>query len=96
MLILLPPSEGKASGSRGRPLDLDLLSFPELTETRHAVLDALVTASSKDDALAVLGVPKGAKDQVDGNVSLRTAPTLPVSSLYTGVLYDARTSACRR
>lgn len=89
MLILLPPSEGKATGKRGRALDLDRLSFPELRSTRAAVIDALVTASERDDAFDVLGAPKGAKDQVDGNVALLTAPTLPVSSLYSGVLYDA-------
>ncbi|WP_436793291.1 YaaA family protein [Actinospongicola halichondriae] len=89
MLILLPPSEGKASGQRGRPLDLDRLSFSELAPTRTAVIDALVAASGRDDALAVLGAPAGAKDQVSGNVDLWTAPTLPASGLYTGVLYDA-------
>jgi len=89
VLILLPPSEGKAVGSRGRALDLDRLSFPELSETRAAVVDALVEASGRGDALDVLGVPKGAKDQVERNVDLWSAPTLPASSLYTGVLYDA-------
>lgn len=89
MLVLLPPSEGKAVGGRGRELDLDELSFPELNPTRSTVIDALVTASGRDDALAVLDAPKGAADQVAGNVGLRTAPTLRVSDLYTGVLYDA-------
>lgn len=89
MLILLPPSEGKAVGRRGRPLDLDTLSFPELTPTREAVLDALVRASSRDDALDVLDAPKGAAEQVRANTELRSAPTLRVSDLYTGVLYDA-------
>lgn len=89
MLILLPPSEGKASGTRGRPLSLGDLSFPELTETREAVLESLVRASALDDALDVLGVPAGASAQVEANVGLRSAPTLPVSRLYRGVLYDA-------
>ncbi len=89
MLILLPPSEGKAVGRRGRALDLERLSFPELSATRAAVVDALATASRRADALAVLGVPKGAKSQVDGNIDLWSAPTLAASALYTGVLYDA-------
>ncbi len=89
MLILLPPSEGKAAGKRGRRLDLDRLSFPELGPTRDAVLDALIGVSARDDALEVLGVPQGARSQVEANVELRSAPTLPVSALYTGVLYDA-------
>lgn len=89
MLILLPPSEGKAVGSRGRPLDLGALSFPELRDTRERVLDALVDTSSGDDALEVLGVGAGVRDQVERNVELRSAPTLSASRLYTGVLYDA-------
>lgn len=89
MLILLPPSEGKAVGSRGAPLDLGGLSFPELTATRRQVLDALVTASGRPDALAVLDAPKGAADRVAANTELWTGPTLRVSDLYTGVLYDA-------
>lgn len=89
MLILLPPSEGKASGSRGAPLDLDALSFPELTATRRRVLDALVEVSARPDALAVLDAPKGAADRVAANVDLWTAPTLRAADLYTGVLYDA-------
>ena len=89
MLILLPPSEGKAVGSRGRPLDLDRLSFPEIGSTRTTVLDALVEVSARPDALDVLGVPKGAADQVARNLDLWDAPTLPASALYTGVLYDA-------
>lgn len=89
MLILLPPSEGKAAGRRGAPLALDALSFPELQPVREAVLDALVATSGRPDGLEVLGAPKGAADQVAANVGLRSAPTLRVSDLYTGVLYDA-------
>jgi cytoplasmic iron level regulating protein YaaA (DUF328/UPF0246 family) len=89
VLILVPPSEGKSPGGRGRPLDLEALSFPELTGTRRAVLDALVSVSARPDAVSVLDVPKGASDQVRRNVDLRTAPTRRVAELYTGVLYDA-------
>lgn len=89
MLILLPPSEGKAVGRRGRPLDLGTLTFPELNPTRQAVLDALVDASGRSDALRVLDAPAGAAGQVAANTLLRSAPTRRVSDLYTGVLYDA-------
>lgn len=89
MLILLPPSEGKAPGRRGHRLDLDRLSFPELHEQRAAVVDALVRASARPDALDVLGVPPGVAEQVAANTELWTAPTRRVSELYTGVLYDA-------
>lgn len=89
MLILLPPSEGKAVPTRGRSLDLDSLSFPELTAARRTVVDALVEASGGDDALDVLGAPAGAADRVAANVALWTAPTVAARNLYTGVLYDA-------
>ena len=89
MLILLPPSEGKAGPGRGRPLDLDRLSFPDLTATRARVLDALVAVSSRPDALAVLHAPKGAADQVAANSTLFDRGTRRVAELYTGVLYDA-------
>lgn len=89
MLILLPPSEGKAVGSRGAPLDLDTLSFPELGGLRRKVVDALVAASARPDALDVLGAPKGAAERVAANVELWRAPTLRAADLYTGVLYDA-------
>lgn len=88
-MILLPPSEGKASGRRGRSLDVDDLSFPDLNPRREAVLSALADASARDDALSVLGAPRGAAAQVAANTALLTAPTLRVSRLYTGVLYDA-------
>ncbi len=42
MLVLLPPSEGKAHPKTGEPLDLGSLAFAaELGERREAVLDAL-------------------------------------------------------
>lgn len=89
MLILLPPSEGKAVGTRGAPLDLDALSFPELNGLRRKVVDVLVDVSARPDALEVLGAPKGAADRVAANVDLWAAPTLRAADLYTGVLYDA-------
>lgn len=101
MLILLPPSEGKAVGSRGKPLDLSSLSFAELEAARAEVLDALIALCSSDgstpihneviteQAAATLGIGKTQLDQVALNASLRTAPTLRADRLYTGVLYDA-------
>jgi cytoplasmic iron level regulating protein YaaA (DUF328/UPF0246 family) len=41
MLILLPPSEGKAAPVRGRPVNLAKLAFPELTERRERLAVAL-------------------------------------------------------
>ena len=92
MLVLLPPSEGKApAGRRGRPLDLATLAFPALTAARTRVLDALVTLAEgpRAEALHRLGLPVGLSDEVDKDAGLRSAGTVPVERLYTGVLYDA-------
>jgi uncharacterized protein len=89
VLILLPPSESKATIRRGKPLDLDGLSFPPLAATRTAVLDALVDVSGEPDAMQRLGVPAGLTDVVRRNVALREAPTAPAERIYSGVLYDA-------
>lgn len=89
MLILLPPSEGKAQRGRGRPVDLTRLSFPELADARAHVLDALATTSARPDAVARLTAPAGAAHEVARNVQIREIGTLPAERLYTGVLYDA-------
>ncbi|MEV0560214.1 peroxide stress protein YaaA [Dactylosporangium sp. NPDC050588] len=91
MLILLPPSEGKAAAPRrGAALDLDRLSLPALSDARTTVVDDLVKLSG-DPALALttLGLTPGLADEAARNELLRTAPTLPAAALYTGVLYDA-------
>lgn len=95
MLILLPPSEGKASPRRGKALDLDRLSFPSLTEPREVVLDALVGLCTTENrarleqAAAVLRVGKTQGDEVARNADLRAAPTTRADRVYTGVLYEA-------
>ena len=52
MLILLPPSEGKAAPRRGKPLDLAVLSSPELTTARTTLLSALVDLCRDDPVKA--------------------------------------------
>jgi cytoplasmic iron level regulating protein YaaA (DUF328/UPF0246 family) len=91
VLILLPPSEGKAAPRRGKPLDLGSLSGPELTAPRERLLDALVDLCTGDPAhaAAVLAVPKTQLDLVELNASVRTSPTARADALYSGVLYDA-------
>ncbi len=91
MLILLPPSEGKAAAARrGAPLDLDRLALPELSDARGAVLDDLVKLSGDPAlALATLGLTPGLAGEAARNGHLRTAPAMPAAALYTGVLYDA-------
>lgn len=92
MLVLLPPSEGKADGGRGAPLDLARLSHPALTPARTRLVEALQEAARRDpDGLqGALGCPPGevAKDAV-----LTTAATLPALRRYTGVVYEALSHA---
>jgi cytoplasmic iron level regulating protein YaaA (DUF328/UPF0246 family) len=89
VLILLPPSEGKASPRRGNALDLDALGSPALGGARRRVIDALVAASERDDAAELLGIGHTQTDLLERNRSLRTAPTARAEAIYTGVLYDA-------
>ncbi|UBU10938.1 YaaA family protein [Nonomuraea gerenzanensis] len=86
MLILLPPSEGKSSQGSGPPVGE--LSFPALDKHRTRVLNALIRASKRRDALDVLGLTPGLAGELDKNAALKSAPTLPAAALYTGVLYD--------
>jgi uncharacterized protein len=103
VLILLPPSEGKTAPRRGKPLDLDRLSFPSLTEARAEVLDALVSLCTTagaghpgsspdpdvDKAAEVLGLGRTQAEEVLRNAELRTAPTARADQVYSGVLYEA-------
>jgi cytoplasmic iron level regulating protein YaaA (DUF328/UPF0246 family) len=91
VLILLPPSEGKATPRRGSPLDLARLSAPELTPARQQVLSALVDlcSSSPERASQVLGLGPTQADDVRRNAQLLAAPTARADAIYTGVLYEA-------
>ncbi|MGW8781161.1 peroxide stress protein YaaA [Streptomyces sp. NPDC055796] len=91
MLVLLPPSEGKAVGGSGAPLEPQALSLPGLAEARAAVLEELVELCAGDELKAreVLGLSEGLRGEVAKNAALRSAPARPAGEIYTGVLYDA-------
>ncbi|NBE52359.1 peroxide stress protein YaaA [Streptomyces boluensis] len=91
MLVLLPPSEGKAASGRGAPLKVEGLSLPGLSEARQAVLDELVElcAADEEKAREVLGLSEGLRGEVGKNTELRTAGARPAGEIYTGVLYDS-------
>ncbi|MER5868765.1 peroxide stress protein YaaA [Streptomyces sp. NPDC002044] len=92
MLVLLPPSEGKAAGGSGAPLRPESLSLPGLAPARAAVLEELVAlCGTGDDTAAreVLGLSEGLRGEVAKNAELRTAVARPAGEVYTGVLYDA-------
>ncbi|MEU9665778.1 peroxide stress protein YaaA [Streptomyces bobili] len=91
MLVLLPPSEGKAASGRGAPLKPESLSLPGLAAAREAVLRELVElcAGDEEKAREVLGLSEGLRGEVAKNTELHTAGTRPAGEIYTGVLYDA-------
>ncbi|MEZ5075989.1 MAG: peroxide stress protein YaaA [Solirubrobacterales bacterium] len=91
MLILLPPSEGKATPVEGDPVALDSLVYgAELGERRTALLDALagLVDVPRDAALAALGISERQAGEIAVDAELREAPAAPAASIYTGVLYD--------
>lgn len=91
MLILLPPSEGKAAPESGAPLDLGSLVYAErLRPNREALLDALekLAQAPRKTAVKKLGVSAGQAGEIDVNAGLRAAPAAPAAEVYTGVLYD--------
>ena len=90
MLVLLPPSETKAPGGDGPPLDLSALSAPELTPVRTELVEHLVKlADDAPAARAALGLSAKQDDEIARNAALWTSPTRPALHRYTGVLYDA-------
>jgi uncharacterized protein len=90
VLVLLPPSETKAPGGDGTPLDLAALSSPELTPVRTELAEALVELADDPPACrTALGLSARQDDEVERNARLFTSPTLPGLQRYTGVLYDA-------
>jgi cytoplasmic iron level regulating protein YaaA (DUF328/UPF0246 family) len=90
-LILLPPSEGKASGGEGHPLNFDALSFGALNSTRARIAKSLGQLSQRPrSSKKLLGVKGAALEKaMADNVGLGEAPTLPAIERYTGVMYDA-------
>ena len=90
--MLLPPSEGKAPGGRGAPLDLGRLSCPALTPVRARLVGALQDAARADPERlrAALGCPAG---EVEKDAVLTTSPTMPAVRRYTGVVYEALSHA---
>ncbi len=90
MLVLLPPSEGKAVGTDGPQLDLASLSFTTLNPVRRRLVTDLVRiAKQKRPALQkALALSDKQAHELDKDAALKKAPTLPTMELYTGIVYD--------
>ncbi len=88
---MLPPSEGKTppNDTQAATVDLESLVLPELAQQRAQVMEALISASRRDDAQQVLKVGASVLDEVAANTTLHRAPTAPSYEIYTGVLFDA-------
>lgn len=92
-MLILPPSETKRDGgAAGSSLDLAALSFPQATDARRSLLDALDALLAGDDADAARALKLGAKaatTELARARATRSSPTMPALDRYTGVLYDA-------
>ncbi len=89
MLIVLPPSETKASGGTDAPMSL---SFPSTDPVRTVLID-VHTATPVDTQMSELKIPAGKRADAEENLVLRTAPVMLAIRRYTGVLYDALDAA---
>jgi hypothetical protein len=89
--LLLPPSEGKTSGGRGRPLNRRAPGAGPLADARAKTLAALGTlvGGADSDAAAALLLPPGVvADALAANRAVLESPTAPALRRYAGVVYD--------
>jgi len=88
LALLLPPSEGKASGGGPAPWSPDSGSLGALLgERRRQVVEALEVAGGGDQKLLGVGGDHLARARA-ANRHLLGAPTLPAGERYTGVVWD--------
>lgn len=89
MYVLLPPSETKATGGDGPPVELAALGFPALNPLRTELIDQLTElCADPPKARLALGVSARQDAEIAATAKLLTTPTRPALQRYTGVLYD--------
>ncbi|WP_217915309.1 peroxide stress protein YaaA [Miltoncostaea marina] len=91
-VILLPPSEGKATGGHGPPWQAAGGAFAALGDERRRVRDAVraVLAGGGDAPGRLLGARGPHLERaLEGWRRLDEAPTLPAAARYSGVVWGA-------
>lgn len=91
MHLLLPPSESKFLGGRGRPLRGRPAAASPLGDARSAAVQALadLVSGNPDDAAAALLLPAGvAASALAANAVVLDSPTTPALHRYTGTVYE--------
>jgi cytoplasmic iron level regulating protein YaaA (DUF328/UPF0246 family) len=89
--LLLPPSEGKTTGGRGRPLRHRSTGDDPVSRARQDVVAALLKLVVGDvrAAAAALLLPDGAATgALAANAAVLDSPTTPALRRYAGVVYD--------
>ncbi len=91
MHLLLPPSEAKSRGGRGRPLRARIGADDAVAAGRRTTIAALLELAIHDPeraAAALLLPPAVAADALDANRRVLDSATTPALRRYTGVVYD--------
>ena len=87
VLLLLPPSETKAPGGDGAPLDLAALTAPELTGVRTEIAESLVKlAGDVPAARTALGLSAKQDAEIARNAELLTATAMAQISTRIGAV----------
>lgn len=90
MLLLLPPSETKRQGGTNLTLDQVHLSYGQLNEARDLVLAGLLKlCRNKNQAAKTLKLSPKQLGEIDLNLAIKSAPTMPAYERYGGTLYKA-------
>lgn len=89
MRILLPPSETKAIGG-DKPSLAESPIRDNLSDSREQIINALIKlCGDRDKAIKALKLGPKQHQDVDRNLEIYSAPTMPAVDRYTGVLFDA-------
>jgi len=90
VLLLLPPSETKRQGGSNLTIEQVHLSYGQLNEARDLVLeDLLRLCKSKPKAAKALKLSTKQLGEIDLNLAIRSAQTMPAYERYEGTLYKA-------